>query len=166
MGNVETLSICSDMLKSLMTVLNLCDIYHIQHPKLRCLTWRIKGRGGWVESRLGMFLVSEDLHYHNIKYQIHPSIKSDHSLIHISFNNIKQWSRGRGFYKLNIKLLEDIEYVEKINAKLSDVYEESKDFINRAPFWDYVKCEIRGFSVSYSSYKSKQSKQKEMLQKA
>ena len=78
-----------------------------------CFTWRNKGRGGWVQSRLDMFLVSEDLHYYNIKSQIHPSIKSDHSLIHIRFNNIKQWSRGSGFYKLNIKLYENIEYVEK-----------------------------------------------------
>ena len=62
--------------------------------------------------------------------------------------------------------MEDIEYVEKMNAKLSDLYKESKDFINKALFLDYVKCETRGFSMSYSSYKAKQSKQKEMLLKS
>ena len=51
-GNIETPSIYSDMLKSLMTELNLCDIYRIQHPELRCFTWCNKGRGGCVQSRL------------------------------------------------------------------------------------------------------------------
>ena len=163
---IETYCKSANMLKSLMTELNLCDIYRIQHPSLKRFTWRNKGRAGWVQSRLDMFLVSEDMHYNNIKSYIHPSIKSDHSLIHISFKSTQQWSRGRGFYKFNTKLLEDTDYVEKMNAKLSSLYEESRDFTNKALFLDYLKCEIRGFSISYSAYKAKQNKQKESLLKA
>ena len=46
-----------------------------------------------------------------------------------------------------------MEYVGKMNIKLSNLHEESIFFANKALFWDYVKCEIRGFSLSYSSYK-------------
>ena len=62
--------------------------------------------------------------------------------------------------------MEDTEYVGKMNAKLSSLYEESKDFTNKALFFDYLKCAIRGFSISYSAYKAKQNKQKESHLKA
>ena len=160
------MSTYADMLKCLMGELNRCDIYCMQHPQQWRFTWRNRGRGGWVQSRLDMFLVSEDLNYNNIKSNIYPSIKSDHSLIHICFSNIKEWTRGRGFYKFNTKLLQDTDLVEKMNMKLSSLYEESKNFTNKAFFWEFAKCEIRGFSVTYSSYKSKQTKQKEKFLQA
>lgn len=31
-----------------------------------------------------------------------------------------------------------------------------KDFTNKAMLWDYVKCEIRGATISYSAYAAKQ----------
>ena len=106
-----------------------------------------------------MFLVSEDFQYHNISCYIHPSIKSDHSIIKIYYINIGQWARGQGFYKLNTVLLKDNEYMDKMNIKLSNLYGKSIFFANKALFWDYVKCEIRRFSLSYSSYKAIQNKQ-------
>ena len=52
-----------------------------------------------------------------------------------------------------------------MNIKLSNLHEESIFFANKALIWDYVKCEIRWFSLSYSSYKAKQNKQQEKLLK-
>ena len=52
-----------------------------------------------------------------------------------------------------------------MNIKLSNLHEESIFFANKALIWDYVKCKIRGFSLSYSSYKAKQNKQQEKLLK-
>ena len=49
-GCIETCCKSADMLRSLMTELNLCDIYRIQHPNLKRFTWRNKGRAGWVQS--------------------------------------------------------------------------------------------------------------------
>ena len=70
-----------------MVELNLCDIYRIQHIKR--FTWHNRGRGGWVQSRLDMFLVSDVLNYSHIKSNKYPSIK------------------------FNTKLLQDTEFVEK-----------------------------------------------------
>ena len=84
------------MLKSFKPEFGLCDIYHVQHPTQHRFTWRNKGKGGLVQSRLDMFLVSEDFQYHNRSSYIHPSIKSDHSIIKINYINIGQLGRGRG----------------------------------------------------------------------
>ena len=104
-GNVEALSVCSEMLKSFMSEFDLCDIYCVQHPTQHRFTWHNKGKGGLVQSRLDMFLVSEDFKYHNMSSYIHPSIKFDDSIVKINYINIRQWARSQGFYKLNTILL-------------------------------------------------------------
>ena len=88
---------------------------------------------------------------------------SDHSLINFSFNQILSWDRGRGFWKLNPSLLKDINYVNRVNEELENLKEQSKDFENKSLFWDFVKCKIRGLTVSYASYKSKERKLREQL---
>ena len=165
-GTQEARSLYSDKLNNLMTEFNLCDIYRLQHPNVHHYTWRNKGKGGWVQSRLDMFLVSLELQYQDIKSSIHPSIKSDHSLIQIVFTDRESWVRGRGFYKFNVKLLEDREYIEKVNNKLIEMLALDNSFTNKALFWDYIKCEIRGLTVAHSSFKAKERRRnKEVLLK-
>ena len=69
----------------------------------------------------------------------------------------------RGFWKLNLSLLKDINYVNRVNEELENLKEQSKDFENKSLFWDFVKCKIRGLTVSYASYKSKELKLREQL---
>ena len=105
-----------------------------------------------------MFLVSQELQFQKIKALIHPSIKSDHSLIEINFVVNKDWIRGKGFYKFNTSLLKDKFYVDMINKKITELENENKSTPNKALFWDYCKCKFRGLTISYSSFKSKQQK--------
>ena len=109
-----------------------------------------------MHSRLDMFLVSQDLQFQKIKALIHPSIKSDHSLIEISFVTSKDWVRGKGFYKFNTSLLKDKFYVDMINKEITELENENKSSQNKVLFWDYCKCKFRGLTISYSSFKSKQ----------
>ena len=87
--------------------------------------------------------------------------KSDHSLIQISFFLDNEWVRGRGFYKFNVKLLEDKTYVDAMNNKLDSLFSLREDFTDKSLWWDFVKMKIRGFSISYSSFKAKESRYKE-----
>ena len=66
---------------------------------------------------------------------------SDHSLINFSFDQILYWDRGRGFWKLNLSLLKDINYVNRVNEELKNLKEQSKDFENKSLFWDFCKMQ-------------------------
>ena len=68
---------------------------------------------------------------------------------------------GRGFYKFNVKLLEDKTYVDAMNNKLDSLFSLREGFTDKSVWWDFVKMKIRGFSISYSSYKAKESRYKE-----
>ena len=163
-GGIEGVkSESSKTLSTMIEHLGLIDIYRFLHPHGKHFTWRNKGRSGLVQSRLDFFLVSQHLKYQKLNNKHFPGLMSDHSLINLSFNQISSWNRGRGFWKLNLSLLKDLDYVKRVNEELEKLGEQSKDFKNKSLFWDFVKCKIRGLTVSYASYKSKKRKEKEIL---
>ena len=108
-----------------------------------------------------MFFVSNNMQFQQVKSYIRTSIKSDHSLIQISFFLDNKWIRGRGFYKFNVKLLEGKTYVDAMSNKLDSLFSLQVDFTDKSVWWDFVKMKIRGFSISYSSFKAKESRYKE-----
>ena len=54
-------------------------------------------------------------------------------------------NRGRGFWKLNISLLNDIEYVNKIKAIIKETRNEygKDDSVNPNLLWEMVKMKVR-----------------------
>ena len=53
--------------------------------------------------------------------------------------------------------------MNRVNEELENLKEQSKDFENKSLFWDFVKSKIRGLTVSYASYKSKECQLREQL---
>ena len=88
-----------------------------------------------MSSRLDYWLISSHLLYDLDSTEIYPAIKTDHSLIQISFILKEGTERGRGLWKLNNSLL---------NGE------------NRALVLDAKKCEIKCITISYSIAQSKQ----------
>ena len=161
-GSDEPQTQYSEQLGNLLDELDLYDSYRAEHPNTKCFTWRNRGRAGLVQSRLDMFFVSLHLQFNNVKSYIYPGIRSDHSLIRICLQLNENWKRGRGFYKFNLLLLQDPDYVNKINNTLDELSHSTLDISNKAMRWDYIKCKIRGISISHSSYRAKQNREQEL----
>ena len=134
----------------------LIDIWRVIHPNEKRFTWRGHTKKGFVSSRIDYWLISSHLIYDMVKTEIYPSIKTDHSLVQISFALREIQQRGRGFWKFNCSLLKDKEYVDKINEYLNLCSEKYCRLKNKSLVWDAIKCDIRGMTISYASYKSKQ----------
>lgn len=95
--------------------------------------------------------------------------KSDHSSINLTIEFIDQ-IRGRGSWKFNNSLLYDSEYVSIIKQCITQtleqykVSEEEGNFtysINDQLLWETLKIEIRGKTISYSSFKKRNRDKKE-----
>jgi len=140
---------------------NLIDIWRVLNPDVKRFTWRGHTRSGHVSSRLDYWLISTHLIYNIIDTDIHPSIKTDHSLISISFEIEHSVEPGRGFWKFNSDLLRDTIYVDKIKQLIHDLTWQYDAYENKSLLWDYIKCEIRGATISYASYIAKQRRQQE-----
>ena len=86
---------------------------------------------------------------------------SDHSLVQLDFEVGKPWTGGRGFWKFNTALLKDVEYINTINSWLDDFETEKHTFENKAMLWDFIKCKLRGVTISYSCFKAKERRNRE-----
>ena len=155
-GIREVQSESSKAIEDLCDEFCLFEVYRFLFPKKRQYTWRNKGRPALIQSRLDMFLVSQDFQYLSPKCSITPGIISDHSLVQFTFKQNSIWTRGRVFWKFNAQFLKDAEYVRKINSVLSDFLLEEREHDNKSLLWDYIKCKIRGITISHASYIAKQ----------
>ena len=112
-----------------------------------------------------------------LSHKILPSYRSDHSTIVITFQ-INDFKRGHGLWKFNNSLLKDKDYVKEVknciqNLKqqymipvynLEYILSNENDLqltISDQLFLETLLMEIRGKTISYSSYKKKQNQQKE-----
>ena len=108
-----------------------------------------------------MFLVSNSMQFLNVNFKSLPGILSDHNLIQIEFDKDRTWLRGRGFWKFNVELLKDLDYVNLINSEISNIEKEDNNIQDKSLLWDFIKCRLRGKTISYAAYKAKQQRARE-----
>ena len=162
-GTKENVTKYSNQITEFNTEFNLIDIWRIRNPDKTRYTWRGQTRNGIVSTRLDYWLISVHMIYDLVETDIHPSIKTDHSMISLSFEIKNSLKKGRGFWKFNSDLLKETEYVHTIKALIADLKTKHADVTNKAFLWDFIKCEIRGATISFSSFRSKQRKQQKLF---
>ena len=68
--------------------------------------------------------------------------------------------KGRGFWKINNSILQELEYQTFINHLIDKHIENSKNNqIDSRPVWDVLKIEIRDHTIMYCKNKSKLNRQ-------
>ena len=98
--------------------------------------------------------------------------RTDHSLIYLKLNLYDE-RRGPGFWKMNTSLLHDLDYIALVQQAIKDVIDiyavPGQDVRNQnirlniddQLFFEMLKMEVRGRSISYSAKKKKESVKKE-----
>ena len=150
-GNNVIITKFATRLKNVMHELGLLDIWRVTNPECKWYTWRKTGTktgtSGIQQSRLDYFIISENLIYQITKCNIQYALYSDHNPVRIQLESLSEVKRGRGFWKLNVSLLNDKEYVNKINELLDYEIEKYKNLSNKGLKWDTIKMMVRGFSI-------------------
>ena len=157
--------------------LNIVDPYREVYEDLKKFTWRKKNP--IKQARLDFFLISETLMHSVDDLEILPSYRSDHSTVVLSLE-INDFVKGKGLWKFNVSLLKDKTYVETVKKCINYIKEQymlpvyNADFfkdnlnndqlqftVSHQLFLEVLLMEIRGKTISYSSYKKKKEKEKE-----
>ena len=136
---------------------NFVDVWRWSNPDKNGFTWR-KLRPKPAFSRLDYFLVSEPFTQFIQRVDIKPGFRTDHSMVEM---NIKFdcAQRGPGYWKFNVSLLNNMEYIECMNKLLEIEMENVKlgEYRNK---WELIKLAIRGSTIQFSARKSKSDKNK------
>ena len=140
--------------------LDLCDIWRIRNPNRKRYTFRQTHVSGFIQRRLDYFFISNLLQDSVKKTDILASFSTDHSPIMFSLRQSKEESRGKGLWKFNSSLITNNNYVDQmknhINATLKCLDEEN--IIDEQLRWEYLKYEIRKFTVQFSKENAKKMK--------
>ena len=138
---------------SLLESSGYIDLWRTLNPHARIFTW-CRGK---AKSRLDYFITSE--HFLNTfsEVTILPGIHSDHSLLKFSLNSsASKHKPGRGFWKFNVSLLHDDNYVKEIKNIIASSSEKYDYIEDRRVVWELIKLEIRTFTVHYSVKKKRE----------
>ena len=134
---------------------SLVDIWRIRHPVSKEFTFT--NPTPLRKSRIDYFLVSTSCCPLVTTCSIDPGYLSDHRSVSLTLNLLKI-RRGPGFWKLNVSLLDDKNYVMKITELIFETLNDCS-LSQSSPFqlWEFLKSRIRGESISYATHKKKSS---------
>ena len=71
--------------------------------------------------------------------------------------------RGPGFWKLNTSVLEEESYILEIKRLIEKVWEDTKDTENLSTRYDWLKYNIRKYSIDYCKQRAKTKKLNENI---
>lgn len=106
------------------------------------------------QGRLDYILISENLSNIVENVSIKSGYRSDHSAVVFEFK-FNTFLRGRRLWKFNNNLLRERTYVEKVKEVIQSVKDQYKNSIDESAFLEILLMEIRGLTISYSSYRKK-----------
>ena len=155
-------------LANLLLEIGMVDVWRDQNPELKQYTWH--KRTPCKMARLDYFFVSEQLCMSGVESYIKPGYRTDHSMICLSFLTNTSF-KAKSYWKFNNSLLRDTEYVKLVKTTIDSVKQQylntnhnlhdqfqidTSISIDDQLFLDVMLMEIRGKTISYSSYKKKQ----------
>ena len=163
-----------DVVLDLRAEFNLIDIWRELNLDKEQFTW--KKTHPFKQARLDFFLISEFLFTNIENAEIVPGYRTDHNAVTVTLC-FQKYNKGTSYWKFNNSLLKDPSYVSLVKDKIKDVKEQYStqqnpnqipipqlEFnINDQLFFDTLLMEIRGKTISYSSYKKKCQDKKEVL---
>ena len=86
-----------------------------------------------------------------------PATKTDHAAIELNLTDSNQNSRGPGFWKMNVSLLEDPNYLEELKQNIPLWKTTGSDNLSdKRCIWDWLKYNIRNHAILFSKKKAKE----------
>ena len=144
-----------DNIECLQNELDLVDVWRIKNPQSRSYTWSQTSPP--VFCCLDYWLISNNLQDFVNTTDIIPAIKTDHAAIELNLTDSNQNSRGPGFWKMNVSLLEDPNYLEELKQNIPPwKTTESDNLSDKRCLWDWLKNNIRNHATLFSKKKAKE----------
>ena len=141
---------------------DLCDIWRIRNPATSTFTFRQKHSTGFIHGRLDYIFISNTLQKFVNDTRILTSLSTDHSPVHLSLFKEHKHTKGNGFWKFNSSLIKDHMYVSEIKHLVRSFLSYISS-VNAQLKWEFLKYEIRKFTIDYTKRKAKERRKQRAL---
>ena len=137
--------------------LGLCGIWRVRNQKKKRYTFRKQHVTGFIKRRLDYFLVSNHLQESINKTKILTTLSTDHSPIFFSLSKNIGIPRAKGLWKFNNSLCHKPDFITELKHHLKFIYNRvsAGQITDEQLCWEYMKYEIRKFSIRFSKEKAK-----------
>ena len=127
-----------ERIEEIQTTFNLHDVWRVKNPQAKSFTWSQKSP--LIFCRLDYWLISNSLQELIKDVNIIAPIRTDHSAIFLHLQEIEEYQRGPGFWKMK---------------------REGEEFSDVRVAWDWVKYNVRLFTINYSKEGAKTKRERE-----
>ena len=140
--------------------LDFCDIWRILNPKIKRFTFRQQHISGFIQRRLDYFFLSNLLQESVNKTGILAAFSTNHSPLLFSLKLRKDENRGKGLWKFNNSLSMNSDFQTKMKFHIKSTLEtlEIEGITDLQVRWEFLKYEIRKFSIEFSKLLAKNAK--------
>ena len=139
---------------------DLCDIWIIRNTKVKQFTFTQQYSSGFIQRRLDYIFISNGLQEFVSTTDILTPISTDHSPLLFFLSKERGNIRGKRFWKFNSSLTKDQNYINKIKDLICNFNTKNDCDFSRQLKWEFLKYEIRKFTIYYTKGLAKARKQK------
>ena len=143
----------AEVLSHLLSEGGLCDVWREQHPTVRQYTWVKCTESRVSAARLDRLYTSESVRNKVLKSEIQPVGFTDHHLVTFTLS-LKDRTRTQTYWKLNVKLLEDVDFCVRFETFWELWRGEKENYDCLSLWWEVGKARIRHFCQQYTAYSS------------
>ena len=148
-----------------MKVLNCVIFGECKIQQKKCFTFRQNHISGYIQWRLDYFFVSNKLQESIKNTNILASLLTDHSPISFTLRRSQILTKGENLWIYNSTLTLNKEFVEKMKEHISTRLNllEKKNILDHQVRWEYLKYEVRNFSIKFLKAQAKKPRLERVL---
>ena len=144
---------------------DLCDIWRMRNPKIKRFTFWQQRILGFIQRRLDYVFISNLLQESVNKTEVLAAFSTDDSPLLISLDLRKDENRGIGLWKFNNSLSMNSDFQTKMKFHIKSTLEtlEIEGIRDPQVRWEFLKYEIRKFSIEFSKLQAQNTKKEKMF---
>ena len=135
-------------LSSLIKSFNCKDVYRSRYPNGRDFTWKRHNDRFTQMCRLDLILCSDDC-LNISEVRIDPWQWSDHLAVCTSIPLETNMNRGPGYFHMNVDILTDGEFVDKVESFWTEWRFEKERFPSIVDWWEVGKCYLHDLTRAH-----------------
>ena len=132
----------------------------MENPKIKRFTFRQHHTTGFIQRRLNYFLISNQLRDTVKKTDILGAFTDDHSPLIFTLSTNQDEGREKHLWKFNKSLALNSDFANNVKAHIANTQKslDKENIRDDQARWEYLKYEIRKFSIKFSTLFSKNTK--------
>ena len=140
---------------------DLCYFWRVKYTTSKRFSFMQKHLSGFTQHRLNYTFISSTFQELATTTEIPNPLSSDYSPVLFSLSKGKDYLRDKASWKFNSFLTKEQNYIIEIKKQIGSFCTKEKFFFNVQLKWEFIKYELRKFTVNYTKHITKEKRQQQ-----